>query len=168
MNQLSPLQGLLLSRIIEYLMKTSAYNSVKTMSKILRSIGSMYPVLTSTLLTLLLDKDVLDLSYSTGKLEFRLLLLAGLCRNVKAIDLVRYIGLNEDSQTSDTVKYTYMDIISRRDKFLNHNDKEIRKSYTKLVKNLLRGLSATYLTPFKHFTYDIVDSSTKGYVLGIE
>lgn len=125
------LYTLLENKIIECCIKSSNYHSGKTLSKILRALGANNPSSVTNIFSALINDEVLNLSCSNEKLAFRLFLIAGICRSAGDALLPH--------------SHQLLSIIGN-DKYALHSEKDVRKAYNKLVKNVLRGLTATYTT----------------------
>jgi hypothetical protein len=122
----------IIEKFESYMLKTSNYPSAKTLGKIVRVFITMREGLFESTVKSLYDREVASLGYSHEKLAYRFLLIAACCRNatsdriVSCMDSIFLPIINDEN-----IRY--------------HTNKHVKKAYLKLIKNLFRGLTATYI-----------------------
>ena len=119
------------NKIIEYYRASTPLNAAKISGKIVSTMTECNPSCLPRLLAAVLSPDVLNGVCSTEKLAFRLQLIAG------SVRLARDHALPLLGQIQQFFK----------SKYLFHSEKTVREAALKLLKDLLRGISASYPLP---------------------
>ena len=143
-----PIRNVVDEKVIQYFVKSTPINAIKTSAKIIDAMIYTNPSKLSYFLSQIITPEVLNSSLSADNLSFRIRLASGACRSAQG----KYI--------TESPAFDIVSSIITSPVFTHHTEKSVRKSTVKLIKDTFKGSTSSFPINIKPIT------STETYCLG--
>lgn len=128
----SKLRFNVLNMILDYINSPNAFNAIKEIGKMLEALISLEPSLLPIVLEKLIDLDLISGDCSHEKLSLKIRLIGATLRRAQGNNIL--LVLNK-------IQFLFCD------EFKHHTEKHVRKAVSKLLKDILKGLTSFYISP---------------------